>query len=75
MDQSTIPKQDIKFTICEASDCSASATIEVNIPVGDLGTINLLLCENCKSKFTDSNFGKYRLAHKELLRSQEASLR
>jgi hypothetical protein len=55
MDQSTIPKPHIKSTICEASDCSAHATIEVNIPVGDLGTINLLLCENCKSKFSGPN--------------------
>lgn len=52
MDENTIAKLNIKSTICEASGCSAYATIEVNIPVGDLGTINLFLCENCKSKFS-----------------------
>jgi hypothetical protein len=53
MDQSsTIPKPHIKSTTCEASDCSADATTEVNVPVGNLGTINLFLCENCKSKFS-----------------------
>ena len=53
MDQhNTIAKPHIKSTICEASECSADATTEVNVPVGDLGTINLLLCENCKSKFS-----------------------
>ena len=54
MDQDTIRGPDIKSTICEASSCSAYATTEVDIPVGDLGKINLLLCENCKSKFSDS---------------------
>lgn len=58
MDQNnTIPKPHIKSTICEASGCSQYATIEVNIPVGDLGTINLLLCENCKSKFSGAKSG------------------
>ena len=38
MDPSTIAKPNIKSTICESSGCSAYATIEVNIPVGDLGT-------------------------------------
>jgi len=61
MDQSTIPKQDIKSTICEASGCSAYATIEVSVPVGDLGTINLLLCEKCKSKFSGLRSGAYGL--------------
>lgn len=46
MDQSIIAKS----TICEGSD---NATTEVNIPVGDLGTINLFLCEKGKSKFSD----------------------
>jgi hypothetical protein len=58
MDQSTISKPDIKPTICEASGCSEYATTEVNIRVGDLGTINLLLCENCKSKFSDPKSGE-----------------
>ena len=56
MDQGTIPTPDIKH-LCEANGCSEYATIEVNIPVGDLGTINLLLCENCKWKFSDPKSG------------------
>lgn len=58
MDQSSIiSKPDIKSTICEAIGCSEYATIEVSIPVGDLGTINLLLCEDCKSKFSGAKSG------------------
>lgn len=54
MDQSRISRPDYKATTCEASDCFADATIEVSVPVGDLGTIKLLLCDNCKPKFADS---------------------
>jgi hypothetical protein len=61
MDQSVLPKPDIKSIICEANDCSAHATIEVIISVSDLGTINLFLCENCKSKFSRPRSGVYGL--------------
>ena len=57
MDQDTIANPDIKSTICEASGCPEYATVEVYIPVGDLGTINLLLCEKCESKFSDRKSG------------------
>jgi hypothetical protein len=53
MDQDTIRRPDINSTICETSGCYAYATIEVDIPIGDLGKINLL-CENCEPKSSDS---------------------
>lgn len=52
MDSSTIPKSDIKANVCEAIGCAANATTEINVTVGDLGTINLSLCNDCKLKFS-----------------------
>ena len=39
--------------VCEALGCFAKATIEITVKVGKLGTISLLLCENCVTKFKD----------------------
>lgn len=41
--------------ICEGLKCNAQATIQVTVHVGELGTINLNLCENCIPRFTDEN--------------------
>jgi hypothetical protein len=53
MNRSTISKPAIKTTPCEANDCFAEATIEVRVPIGNLGSITLLLCNNCRTKFTE----------------------
>lgn len=49
-------RQDIRNSednnnICELVECFALATIAVKVKVGETGSITLLLCENCKSKF------------------------
>lgn len=53
MEPSTISQRDIKNIVCEAVGCTANATTQINIPVGDLGTISLLLCNDCKPRFAD----------------------
>lgn len=53
MARSTISKSANKATLCEANDCFADVTIEVRVPIGDLGSITLLLCNSCRRKFTE----------------------
>jgi hypothetical protein len=38
--------------VCEAMNCFAEATIQIEVRVGQLGTITLSLCKNCVNKFT-----------------------
>lgn len=39
-------------SICEASGCNSTYTEKVAVKVGDRGTILLLLCKDCKGKFS-----------------------
>jgi hypothetical protein len=39
---------------CEASGCYSKATDRIIVKVGNLGTISLLLCSNCVTKFQDT---------------------
>ena len=41
--------------LCEAAGCFADATTEIHVKVGDLGTIPLMLCESCVTKFDDND--------------------
>jgi hypothetical protein len=43
----------IKGSICEAVNCFFTATIQIDVKVGQLGYISLLLCNECVSKFRD----------------------
>ena len=55
MSNNTIPS-DVNNNICEAVGCFAKAKVSVAVKVGSKGTISLLLCENCKPRFsTDSD--------------------
>jgi hypothetical protein len=54
MDPNTIPQRDNKGNTCEAVGCASNATTELNVKVGDLGTIGLLLCNECIPRFADS---------------------
>jgi hypothetical protein len=37
--------------ICEAYGCSATATEEIKVPVGQIGKISLNICYYCRTKF------------------------
>jgi len=41
----------INKKICDAEGCSAKATKEIKISVGQMGDIELSICSNCVSKF------------------------
>lgn len=52
-------KQDIKDTedsrnLCDGFGCNSEAIGEIEVKVGELGIINLSLCEKCKPKFKQS---------------------
>jgi hypothetical protein len=55
MTQNNIPSE-LYNSICEAVGCFAIAESEVRIPVGNLGLLKLLVCNNCIPKFTDREF-------------------
>jgi hypothetical protein len=55
MDDNILPSEVYKG-LCEVLGCFAQATGEIKIAVGHLGTINLLVCNNCIPKFTDYEF-------------------
>jgi hypothetical protein len=40
--------------ICEAVNCSAKATMSIDVKVGKLGKILLSVCNDCCRKFQDS---------------------
>ncbi|PWU81761.1 MAG: hypothetical protein DLM72_05345 [Candidatus Nitrosopolaris wilkensis] len=69
MDRSIISKPSIKAALCEANDCFAGATIEIRVRVGDLGSIALLLCNNCRRKFTEYEFA---VTKKSRIRNDES---
>jgi hypothetical protein len=55
MQSTSIPNnlinKDTNKQICNALGCSQEATKEITVNVGKFGTISLLLCGNCVSKF------------------------
>jgi hypothetical protein len=53
MSQNTISCK-VNKNICEAFGCYATATTEIEVKVGNKGTISLHLCNNCVNKFGDS---------------------
>jgi hypothetical protein len=52
---------DVNNSICEANDCTARATTQLSVSVGDLGNISLSLCSNCVTRFADEDMS---LSHK-----------
>ena len=52
MNQSTITAE-VNNGICEAVGCFAKATVQIEVSVGDKGTISLSLCNDCVRKFGD----------------------
>jgi hypothetical protein len=46
-----ILSSDINKDLCEAFGCSAKATTEISVKVGQQGTISLRLCNDCVNKF------------------------
>ena len=44
---------EVNNSICEAVGCIAKATTEITVKVGQQGSVKLLVCEICKTKFMD----------------------
>jgi hypothetical protein len=59
MSNNTISSE-VNNGICEAVGCFAKAKVTVAVKVGSKGWISLLLCENCKPRFStdDTNYVK-----------------
>ena len=53
MSQDTKPTQ-VNKNLCDGNSCSRKATSEIEVSIGELGTIKLNLCENCIPKFKQS---------------------
>jgi hypothetical protein len=45
--------QEVNNSICEAVNCFSPAEIQLQVKVGQLGSIPLLLCNDCARKFGD----------------------
>jgi hypothetical protein len=41
--------------VCEVQGCYAVAEEEMRVPVGQIGEITIVICRNCKPKFTIAN--------------------
>jgi hypothetical protein len=55
MSQENINQAPNKNSICEAVNCSSRALVQIEVKVGQLGTITLSLCYDCVLKFRDVN--------------------
>ena len=53
MNNNSIQCQNTKVTICEKVNCSSYATTKIKVNVKDIGSITLLLCDQCKLLFLD----------------------
>ena len=51
MSQDIVVSSEANKQICEAVGCSAQATQQIQVKVGEKGMICLCLCSNCVSKF------------------------
>ena len=55
----TRPRSDDK-QVCEATSCSNQATTELNIPVGEMGNLQIFVCDTCIKKFGFSSKAEYK---------------
>ena len=55
MSQSTLTSPEINKNLCEAFNCFAEATTEVEVKVGVSRTITVSVCNNCVKKFEEDN--------------------
>ena len=49
MNRSTITQE------CEAANCFSPAEVQIEVKVGQAGSISLSLCNDCVRKFSDDN--------------------
>jgi hypothetical protein len=50
---SSASNKNVSYRTCEAYACIKKATIQIRVNVGVLGNVNLNLCKDCVSKFSD----------------------
>lgn len=54
------PILSLEINICDAVGCSATATEEIKVSVGQLGDIHLSVCANCRPKFVTHFLDEYK---------------
>jgi len=59
MNQCNIP-QEVNNSVCEAVDCFSTAEVQIEVKVGQVGSISLSLCNDCVRKFSDENETYYK---------------
>jgi hypothetical protein len=52
MNQFNVPRE-VNNTTCEAVNCFSSAEVQIEVEVGQAGSISLSLCNDCVRKFGD----------------------
>ena len=45
--------KEVNKTICEAVNCFSPAQVQIEVQVGQAGSISLYLCNDCVCKFRD----------------------
>ena len=48
-------RQEVNDSVCEAVDCFSPAEVQIEVKVGQAGSISLSLCNDCVRKFSDEN--------------------
>jgi len=54
MNQCNIP-QEVNNSVCEAVNCISPAEVQIEVKVGQAGSISSSLCNECVRKFSDEN--------------------
>lgn len=52
--------KEVDNTICEAVSCFSPAQVQIEVKVGQAGSISLSLCNDCVRKFSDENETHYK---------------
>ena len=47
--------KEVDNAICEAVNCFSPARVQIEVKVGQAGSISLSLCNDCVRKFSDEN--------------------
>ena len=51
--------KDKNDSVCEAVDCFSPAEVQIEVKVGQAGSISLSLCNDCVRKFSDDENEKH----------------
>lgn len=62
----------LRGIICEAYGCLGAAEQKINIPVGQIGKMEVSVCSNCRPKFNDVDGYEGKLHYKDHSQKLEA---